>query len=97
MKTRYRQRYERYLTESDNRFADINEIKTQAVPIRIKDLEQGKKTANGFPLLVENDCVWVDPFDHHNIIYGATGSGKTRRLIFLLIRIMCCAGISRGA
>ena len=94
MEARYRQRYERYLTESDNRFADVSEIKAQAVPIRVNDLENGKKTANGFPLLVENDRIWVDPSDHHNIIYGATGSGKTRRLIFLLIRIMCCSGIS---
>ena len=57
-------------------------------------MEKGEKTANGFPLLVENDRVWVDSADHHNMIYGATGSGKTRRIIFLLIRIMCCAGVS---
>ena len=91
---KYRPRYERYLSESDNRFADISEIKTEAEPVRMNALEKGIKTANGFPLLVENDRIWVDPLDHHNLIYGATGSGKTRRLILLLIRIMCCAGIS---
>ena len=94
MKARYRPIYEPYLSESDNRFADIREIREKAVPIHIDDLKNGKKTENGFPLLVENDCVWVDPADHHNMIYGATGSGKTRRIIFLLIRIMCCAGVS---
>ncbi len=94
MKTNYRTRYEPYLSESDNRFADVREIKAHAESILIDDLKNGRKTANGFPLLVENDRIWVDPADHHNMIYGATGSGKTRRIIFLLIRIMCCAGIS---
>ena len=28
----YRQRYERYLNESDNRFASVDEVKAQAVP-----------------------------------------------------------------
>ena len=90
----YRQRYERYLNESDNRFASVDEVKAQAVPVSLEDLKRGKKTAGGFPMLVERDSVWVDPADHHTIIYGATGSGKTRRLILLLLRIMCCAGMS---
>ena len=94
MRSKYRQRYERYLIESDNRFANVNEVKSQAIPVRLEDIDQGKATASGFPMLVENDCVWLDPVDHHNLIYGATGSGKTRRIIFLLIRIMCCAGVS---
>ena len=80
----YRQRYERYLNESDNRFASVDEVKAQAVPVSLEDLKRGKKTAGGFPMLVERDSVWVDPADHHTIIYGATGSGKTRRLILLL-------------
>lgn len=91
---KYRPRYESFLKESDNRFADISEIKAEAEPIRMRDLEKGRQTANGFPLLVEDDRIWVDSADHHNLIYGATGSGKTRRLILLMIRIMCCAGIS---
>lgn len=91
---RYRQKYERYLDEGDNRFANVNEVKAEAVPVRLDDLAQGRRTAGGFPLLVENDCVWVDPADHHTMIYGATGSGKTRRIIFLLISILCCAGVS---
>ena len=90
----YRQRYERYLNESNNRFASVDEVKAQAVPVSLEDLKKGKKTAGGFPLLVERDGIWVDPADHHTIIYGATGSGKTRRLILLLLRIMCCAGMS---
>ncbi len=91
---KYRPRYESFLKESDNRFADISEIKAEAEPIRMRDLKKGRQTANGFPLLVEDDRIWVDSADHHNLIYGATGSGKTRRLILLMIRIMCCAGIS---
>lgn len=91
---RYSPIYGQYLSECDNRFADIREIKAQAKQVHIDAMEKGEKTANGFPLLVENDRVWVDPADHHNMIYGATGSGKTRRIIFLLIRIMCCAGVS---
>ena len=70
MRAKYRPRYERYLTESNNRFAELNEIKAQAEPVQINDLENGKETTGGFPLLVENDRVWVDPVDHHNLIYG---------------------------
>ena len=60
----YRQRYERYLNESDNRFASVDEVKAQAVPVSLEDLKRGKKTAGGFPMLVERDSVWVDPADH---------------------------------
>lgn len=90
----YRQRYERYLNESNNRFSSIDEVKAQTVPVSLEGLKKGRKTAGGFPMLVEDDTIWVDPADHHTIIYGATGSGKTRRLILLLLRIMCCAGMS---
>ena len=95
MKAQYRQRYERYLNEGGNRFADVNEVREQAESINISDLKKGKKTSGGFPLMVDNDHIWIDPADHHNLIYGATGSGKTRRLILILIRIMCCAGYSQ--
>ena len=92
---KYRPRYESFLKESDNRFADISEIKAEAEPIRMRDLEKGRQTANGFPLLIEDDRIWVDSADHHNLIYGATGSGKTRRLILLMIRIMCQRGAEK--
>lgn len=94
MATKYSSIYEPYLAESDNRFADVREIRAQAVSVEIDALKKGENTVNGFPLLVENDRVWVDHADHHNMLYGATGSGKTRRIILLLIRIMCCAGMS---
>lgn len=94
MEYKYRQRYERYLTESDNRFAGIDEVRSQAVPVSLEALRKGDRTESGIPLLVEKDRIWVDPADHHSILYGATGSGKTRRLILILLRIMCCAGMS---
>lgn len=94
MAAKYSSIYEPYLTEDDNRFADVREIRAQAEPVEVDALKNGENTVSGFPLLVENDRVWVDSADHHNMIYGATGCGKTRRIIFLLIRIMCCAGMS---
>lgn len=94
MAARHRQRYERYLNERDNRFANVDEVKSQTIPVRTDDLKIGRKAAGGFPMFVEDGRVWVDPGDHHSLIYGATGSGKTRRFIFLLIRILCCAGAS---
>ena len=94
MGARYRQRYERFLSESDNRFADTTEVKAESEPIRIDHLKKEKKIKGGIPMLVQDGCVWVDPGDHHNLIYGATGSGKTRRIIFLLLWIMCCEGSS---
>lgn len=94
MSARFRQKYDRYLNESNNRFANVTEVKSQSSPVKITDLELGRKTTGGFPMMVDGDYVWVDPADHHNMIYGSTGSGKTRRLIFLMIRIICCAGMS---
>lgn len=94
METNYRQRYERYLDEGGNRFANSNEVSEQAEAIIIGALKKGEKTPGGFPLMVDNEHIWIDSADHHNLIYGATGSGKTRRMILILIRIMCCAGFS---
>ena len=65
MKAQYRQRYERYLNEGGNRFADVNEVREQAESINISDLKKGKKTSGGFPLMVDNDHIWIDPADHH--------------------------------
>ena len=39
----YRQRYERYLNESDNRFASVDEVKAQSVPVSLEDLKKGKR------------------------------------------------------
>ena len=95
MAAEFKQKYDRYLSEAGNRFASVNEVKEEAEPVKIKDLKKGKKTQGGFPMMVDNDHIWVDPHDHHNLIYGSTGSGKTRRIILVLIQIMCCAGFSQ--
>ena len=46
------------------------------------------------PLLVKKNHVWVDDGESHTLIMGSTGSGKTRRLITPLIKILAKKGES---
>jgi|LSQX01.3.fsa_nt_gb type IV secretion system protein VirD4 len=48
----------------------------------------------GIPLLVKGQKVWVDDGEAHTLIMGSTGSGKTRRLINPLIKILAKKGES---
>lgn len=44
--------------------------------------------AAGMPLCVRQNDVIVNTKDQHNLILGATGSGKTRRLILLMMNLL---------
>lgn len=48
----------------------------------------------GIPLLVKKQKVWIDDGEAHTLIMGSTGSGKTRRLINPLIKVLAKKGES---
>lgn len=48
----------------------------------------------GIPLLVKGDTVYTDASDSHTIIFGATGSKKTRLLVMPSVELLCRAGES---
>ena len=48
----------------------------------------------GIPLLCREQSVYVDTSDSHSIIFGATGSRKTRMLVMPTIELLGRAGES---
>lgn len=85
--------YEKYLNESfsygDSRFAYESEITEDAFECTLDKSEKG-----GIPLFKTGDKIFVDADDSHSIIFGASGSMKTRRLIMPLINYLISSGES---
>ena len=44
--------------------------------------------AGGIPLLYKNDKILVDNGEYHNLVVGATGSGKTQTIIFPTVELL---------
>ena len=44
--------------------------------------------AGGVPLLMKGDNILVDNGDYHNLVIGATGSGKTQTIIFPTVELL---------
>jgi len=55
--------------------------------------EQEYKKA-GVPIYVEGNKVYLDDSDSHTVVFGATGSKKTRLLVMPSVEIFCRAGES---
>ena len=58
------------------------------------DLQETQYAQGGVPLLTMGDKVYVDASDSHTIIFGATGSKKTRMFAMPSLRIFARAGES---
>ena len=78
-------------TEKSNkgysRWAKEKEIKAEA---KVKMVKQGDDTADaaGIPLYMKKDEIWVDDGEYHNLVIGATGSGKTQTIIFPTVEVL---------
>ena len=44
--------------------------------------------AAGIPLINNGDKIWVDDGEYHNMVIGATGSGKTECIVKPLVNIL---------
>lgn len=84
--------YRRYTDVfSETRWATENEIKKAADYI---NLSADKYEVAGLPLISDTREAWVDGSDNHTMIFGATGSKKTRLFIMPTINITIKAGES---
>lgn len=74
------------------RFMTQEEFMAQLTEIDLRSSEVYE--AGGVPLLVKNQKAYVDTSDSHTIIFGATGSKKTRLLGMPSVEILSRAGES---
>lgn len=68
-----------------SRWATPNEMKKQLK--RVLPLEENSKYG-GIPLINNGKEIWVDDGEYHNLVIGATGSGKTTAIILPMVRLL---------
>lgn len=85
-------KYEKYINNNaETRWASEEEIKAEALELNL--LETYYERA-GIPLISDGDYAYVDDQDTHSLIWGATGSKKTRLFSLPLTNICIMAGES---
>lgn len=85
-------KYSQYFPQNqETRWATIDEIKNASSHI---DLTADAYPAAGLPLISNGREAYVDDKDTHSLIFGATGSKKTRLFCMPLINILIGAGES---
>lgn len=89
------------IKKESSAFARAESIEKNNSKIDIKDYRfSGKPSLHGyyggFPLLYNNETekLIIDPSDNHQIVFGATGSKKTRAVIMPAIKTLSNAGES---
>lgn len=76
---------------NDTRFMTQEEFASEFTEL---DLNRKHYEAAGLPFLVKDNMVYTDASDNHTIIFGATGSKKTRLLVMPAVELLCRAGES---
>lgn len=85
-------KYARYITTNqETRWATTDEIKNASTYLNLSD--EHYKTA-GLPLMATPDEMYVDGKDTHSLIFGSTGSKKTRLFCMPMINTFAKAGES---
>lgn len=84
-------KYLRFNTSQETRWATREEIEQSSVHI---DLNESDYDAAGLPLLSDGENAFVDNADTHSLIFGATGSKKTRLFCMPMVNIFAKAGES---
>ncbi|MDO5132653.1 MAG: type IV secretory system conjugative DNA transfer family protein [Eubacteriales bacterium] len=85
-------RYKRYInTNQETRWATEDEIRNSSTYIHLNDTEY---PAAGLPLLSDGKNAYVDAEDTHSLIFGATGSKKTRLFCMPMLGMFIRAGES---
>lgn len=85
-------KYNSYLlSNQETRWATVDEIKNSAAYI---NLAENNCPAGGLPLISDGNELYVDDKDTHTMIFGATGSKKTRLFCMPMINIFAKAGES---
>ncbi|MBQ3938716.1 MAG: type IV secretory system conjugative DNA transfer family protein, partial [Clostridia bacterium] len=85
-------KFGRYVvSDQETRWATESEIKSSGTFV---DLFAKKYPTGGLPLLSDGKNAWVDGSDTHTMIFGATGSKKTRLFCMPMLNIFAKAGES---
>ncbi len=84
-------KYVRFNTAQETRWATRDELMESTTRI---DLAADEYPAAGLPLLSDGKVAYVDDSDTHSLIFGSTGSKKTRLFCMPLINILAKAGES---
>jgi len=87
-------KFGRYIaTDNDSRWADLDEIKNASTIANI-NIEADSCSGGGIPIISDGHMAYVDNSDTHTLIFGSTGSKKTRLFGMPLINILAMAGES---
>lgn len=76
---------------NETRWAKVNEIKSTNTKLTLSEFEY---EVAGLPILNDGETAYVDGLDNHSLIFGATGSKKTRLFCMPTLQIMIGAGES---
>jgi type IV secretory pathway, VirD4 component len=68
-------------------WAKEKEIKEDKGVAKVNPRAESSDVA-GVPLIIKKDEVWVDNGEYHNLVIGATGSGKTQTVIFPTVEVL---------
>ena len=77
--------------QQDTRWAGADEIRARTTRLELGD---DRYPACGLPVLSDGHRAWVDGSDTHSLIFGATGSKKTRLFCMPMLHMMVGAGES---
>ena len=85
-------KYSKYINNTqETRWAREDEIKKDGDFVRLED---EKYPTAGLPLLADTKQMYVDGKDSHSLIFGATGSKKTRLFCLPMVNLFAKAGES---
>ena len=85
-------KYAKYVPPfQETRWATLDELRNDGSHV---DLSQDTYPAAGLPLLSDGREAWVDNSDTHSLIFGATGSKKTRLFCMPMLNMFIKAGES---
>ena len=76
-----------------SKWASEKDIKTDKGIVRVSPLDKNIEAA-GIPLINKGTEMWVDNGEYHNLVIGATGSGKTECVVKPLVNLLSKKGES---
>lgn len=80
-------RFSEKSSDGYSKWADEKEIKNDKGVVCI-NANSSTIDAAGIPLINNGDKIWVDDGEYHNMVIGATGSGKTECIVKPLVNIL---------
>jgi len=81
-------------TKKDKGYSRWAKEKELQAELSFVDPRAENATVAGVPLMLKEDGMWVDNGEYHNLVIGATGSGKTQTVIFPTVESLAKKGES---